>query len=360
MTPIALDRYVYEDIYPAFKAATDEKEKTSRINQSFLNHLATENLVLTAGQPILTADIGSGPCDTLIKYLSGVAGAAGFDVRATDYLAEYADPRHGKAWRNLAAAQAEGRLNLARFSVRAGDSFGGNLLDLVSDAENRPASAHAFRLVFASHVMYHAESLADVTRCIGDIAANLLDYHQGVAILYHIANTTGTFQEFRARYGSRSDRAPNSDTGAVTIDDPPARIAAACREFGLPLYELRFESGVRFGSLSSKEWRIFHDPLAYDHLAQENPTAYEDLKKLYFIVQRAPLEFADDRSETGLASFIARISRVIEENHGILAMAERMQVFCRADALDRLRKTIPQALAHAEAAALTAESEGIT
>ena len=48
---ITLDRYVYEDIYPAFKAATDEKEITAKINRTFLNYLAQRNLVLTGDSP---------------------------------------------------------------------------------------------------------------------------------------------------------------------------------------------------------------------------------------------------------------------------------------------------------------------
>ena len=53
-TKIALDRYVYEDIYPAFKAATDEKEKTARINQAFLNFLTARNVVLTGCEPLMS------------------------------------------------------------------------------------------------------------------------------------------------------------------------------------------------------------------------------------------------------------------------------------------------------------------
>src|SRR5260370_25955064 len=86
---IALDRYVYEDIYPAFKAATDEKEKTARINQAFLNYLGASGVILTGNEPLMTADIGSGPCDTLVKYLTGVDFPAGFEIRATDFIAEY-------------------------------------------------------------------------------------------------------------------------------------------------------------------------------------------------------------------------------------------------------------------------------
>ena len=43
---ITTDSYRYEEIYPSFKAATDEKAKTARINGAFLNNLADARVVL--------------------------------------------------------------------------------------------------------------------------------------------------------------------------------------------------------------------------------------------------------------------------------------------------------------------------
>src|SRR5260370_34377508 len=94
---MTLDRYVYEHSYPAFKAATDEKEITANINRTFLNYLAKRNLILTSDSPVAVADIGCGPCDPLIKYLTGVVFAPGFIVRATDYIPEYADAERGES-----------------------------------------------------------------------------------------------------------------------------------------------------------------------------------------------------------------------------------------------------------------------
>jgi hypothetical protein len=340
----ALDRYVYEDAYPAFKEATDEKQKTASINRAFLNFLVARNLIFTGSKPMITADIGSGPCDTVIIYLIGVDFAGGFDVRATDFIPEYADPIGGTALRNLAAAQTSGALKLVGFSVKAGNAFGGNLLDLLSSSDGRVEARQAFNLVFVSHLLYHAETASDVEMLIADVARNLLA-SEGIAILYHLANTPQTFQEFRARFGSRSGGCSRSDTGAVTIDDPPAQVARACARLGVPLHELRFTTNLRFGPLGNDEWTSFKAPLTYARLAERNPHAYEDLKRLYFVVQRAPVEFATDLSATGLSEFIETIRPVIEANRGVLPLAERMQVFCRADAPARLSETIPQALA---------------
>jgi hypothetical protein len=291
----------------------------------------------------MTADIGSGPCDTVVKYLTGVDFPAGFSIRATDFIAEYADPERGIALRNLAAAQTNGSLKLAGFSVRTGNAFAGNLLDLLSGPHDRVSPRHEFRLVFASHLMYHAETIADVERLIADVAGNLLA-NNGIAILYHIANTPQTFQEYRAWFGSQSGGRSNSDTGAVTIDDPPSQIASACRALGLPLHEIQFLTDLRFGSLTDDEWTSFKDPQTYDQLAERHPTAYEDLKRLYFVVQRAPLEFAGDNSATGLSAFVDRIRPVIEQHGGVLALAEWLQVFCRADAPPEVKTVIPNAL----------------
>jgi hypothetical protein len=344
VTKIALDRYVYEDIYPAFKAASDEKEKTARINRTFLNFLAAKNLILTGCEPLLTADIGSGPCDTLIKYLTGVDFPGGFTIRATDFIPDYTDSARGIALRNLAAAQTSGILNLAGFSVKTGNAFGGNLLDLLSSHDDLIEPRHAFKLVFVSHLLYHAEAVSDVDSMIAYIGENLLA-SDGIVILYHLSNTPRTFQEFRARFGSNSAGCSRSDTGAVTIDDPPTEIARACRPPGLPLYDLRFTTELRFGPLGHDEWTSFKAPETYEALAGRNPEGYEDLKKLYFVVQRPPLQFANDFSATGLSEFIDEIRPVIEANRRVLPLAERMQVFCRSDVPARLNETIPEALA---------------
>lgn len=111
------------------------------------------------------------------------------------------------------------------------------------------------------------------------------------------------------------------------------------------MYELRFTTDLRFGSLGNDEWTSFMAPLTYEALAAHNPEAFEDLKKLYFVVQRAPLEFASDLSKSGLLEFVNEIRPVIEKNRGILPLAERMQVFCRTDATNALRESIPEALA---------------
>jgi hypothetical protein len=342
---IELDRYVYEDIYPAFKAATDEKEKTARINCAFLNSLAAKNTVLVGDEPLLVADLGSGPCDTLVKYLAGVPFSAGFDVRATDFLAEYAGPG-GLAERNLAVARNNGTLKLAGFSAKSGNAFGGNLLDLLSSPGERAYPRGAFRLAFASHLVYHAGNPDDVERLITDLAVNVLA-KDGIAVLYHLANTPQTFQEYRARFGSQAGGNARSDTGAVTIDDPPAQIQHSCARLRVPLYELEFSADLKFGPLGNHEWHSFKSPAAYERIAEDNPGAYEDLKRLYFVVQRAPLEFAADKSETGLHSFIDAIHPVIERHRGVLPLAERMQVFSRADAPHPLSTAIPPALAAA-------------
>jgi hypothetical protein len=97
--------------------------------------------------------------------------------------------------------------------------------------------------------------------------------------------------------------------------------------------------------LGDIEWQAFKNPHAYDALADANPAAYEDLKRLYFVIQRAPLEFAADHSATGLAIFIDEIRRVIESNHGVLPSSEQLQVFTRADAPAALGEVLPAAVA---------------
>ena len=200
---IRLDRYVYEDIYPAFKAATDEKEICADMVHAFLNDLARHQLLLKGDAPAVVADIGSGPCDTLVKYLTGVSCPPGFIVRATDYLDKYANEERGEALHTLAAAQARNIIKLKSFGARAGDAFGGNILGLLSGHQGGPELRHAFRIVFVSHLIYHANSPSSVQRLLAEIANDLLN-RDGICILFHGANTPGTFQDLRARFGSEA------------------------------------------------------------------------------------------------------------------------------------------------------------
>jgi hypothetical protein len=339
---ITIERYCYEEIYPAYKAATDEKEKTARINAAFLNKLASAGVVLTGTEPILVADIGSGPCDTLVKYLSGVKFDPGFKVRATDYSSAYADARIGEALTTLAAAQSAGTFKLIDFSARAGDSFAGHVLGLLG-SEKSPARPREFRIVFASHVLYHCETPGSAERLIDDVTQNVLA-DDGVCVLYHLAKAPLSFQDFRARYGSNSAAVACSNTPAVAIDDPPAKVAEVCAARGIPWLRMDFPAELRFAKPDSDVWSYFRDPRKYADLCKFNPVAAEDLKRLLFVAQRAPVEFAADNSPTGLDAYLDEIGGVLNGSDGILKCAEAMQVLYRPNAPADFGKSINAAL----------------
>jgi hypothetical protein len=327
---ITIDTYRYEEIYPSFKAATDEKEKTARINAAFLNRLADDGVVLKGNDPIAIADIGSGPCDTLVKYLTGVKFDSGFKVRATDYSIEYTDELNGEALATLAAAKSAGTLKLVEFSARAGDSFAGHLLDLLGSQASR-ARPHEFRIVFASHVLYHCETPGSTERLIEDVSQNVLA-DDGICILYHLAKLPLSFQDFRARYGSNSAAAAHSNTPAVAIDDPPAKVTQVCAARGIPCLRKDFTADLRFAIPDEKIWNYFRDPQRYEELCKLHPAAAEDLKRLMFVTQRAPNEFAADKSPTGLSAYLDEVGDVLKRNGGILKLAESMQVIYRPEA----------------------------
>ena len=339
---ITIDTYRYEEIYPSFKAATDEKEKTARINAAFLNRLAAAKLVLSGSDPISIADIGSGPCDTLVKYLTGVKFDAGFKVRATDYSSEYTDQRSGEALTTLAAAKAAGTFKLVDFSAHAGDSFAGHLLQLLG-SHNASARPREFQVVFASHVLYHCETPGSAERLIDDVTKNVLA-DEGICILYHLAKVPLCFQDFRARYGSNSAAAAHSNTPAVVIDDPPGKVAEVCAAQGVPCLRMDFTADLRFAIPDEKIWNYFRAPEKYAELCKNNPAAAEDLKRLMFITQRAPIEFAADRSPTGLNVYLDEIGDVLKRNAGILKLAESMQVIYRPGAPADFGKRIGAAL----------------
>lgn len=340
---ITIEEYRYEEIYPAFKAGTDEKEVTARLNRAFLNHLGDADAVVTGGEPIDVADIGCGPCDTLIKYLTGVRFEPGFRVCATDYNVAYADEHRGEVLKNLGEAKSGNALKLVDFSVRAGDAFEGRLRDLlrVSAAPDRRGP---FRIVFISHMLYHCGNQGEVQRLIEDVADNLLS-DNGICILYHLARTPKTFQDFRARYGSNSALVAHSNTPAVAIDDPPTTIAQICATRGIPCASLDFSANLHFGALDDRDWADFGRPAEYAQLCARKPGAAEDLRRLMFVSQRAPIEFASDRSATGLEAFLTEIRSVLEHGNGVLKLAEKMQVIHRTDASAKIGDAVASALA---------------
>ncbi|MGH8013906.1 MAG: hypothetical protein ACREQ4_15570 [Candidatus Binataceae bacterium] len=340
---ITLDEYRYAEIYPSFKAGTDEKVLTAGINHRFLRQLGNQGIMLVGNQPIRVADIGGGPCDTLVKYLSGLDFAPGFIVRATDFNREYADPVHGAAAKTLNAAKAAGTIPLIDFAVQPGDAFAGNLGQLLC-VHDEPATA-PFRLVYASHLLYHAAAVADCNRLLADIIGNIMAA-DGVCVLYHIANTHQTFQDFRDRYGRKPANGV-SDTPAVTISDPTEAIAICCAKLGVPLAAIDFPARLRFSSLRDEEWEAFKGPEKYDAIRRHNAEAYEDLKRLFFVVQRAPREFAADKSQAGLQAFIDEIRSVIAHNRGYLPLAEKMQVMWHPEASADFSRKIDAALTYA-------------
>ena len=64
---ITLAEYPYEEIYPSFKAGTDEKEITADLNRRFIRGLMQRRPV--GNLPLKVGDIGCSPCDTILMYL---------------------------------------------------------------------------------------------------------------------------------------------------------------------------------------------------------------------------------------------------------------------------------------------------
>jgi hypothetical protein len=342
---IDIAEYRYEEIYPSFKAGTDEKELTGALNGRLLRGLLRRGLI--PARPLKVADIGSGPCDTILKYLAGLNYAPGFRIRATDFSIEYAHPEHGKAVATLAQAQRDAGVKIVDFAVKPGDGFAGRLLDLLS-ASAETDERQSFDLVFASHMLYHAGGQRPIEVMLNDVVTNLLN-DLGILVLYHAAPVPGTFNYFRSRFGRHSAVLERSDTPAVNVDDAVADVAACCTKDQFPYLEMAFSARLALPGLTDYHWRQFRLPERYAQLQADDPAAAENLKRLLFVTQRAPLEFAADHSASGLDAYLTEVRAVIETEHGYLPLAERLQVVCRPDAPPRLLTGLREALAEARA-----------
>ena len=65
---ITLAEYRYEEIYPSFKAGTDEKEITADLNRRFIRGLMQRRPV--GNLPLKVADIGCGPGIPILIFCS--------------------------------------------------------------------------------------------------------------------------------------------------------------------------------------------------------------------------------------------------------------------------------------------------
>jgi hypothetical protein len=166
----------------------------------------------------------------------------------------------------------------------------------------------------------------------------------GICMLYHLAKVPLSFQDFRARYGSNSAAAAHSNTPAVAIDDPPAKVTEVCTARGIPCLRKDFTADLRFAIPDEKIWSYFRDPQRYEELGKLHPAAAEDLKRLMFVTQGAPNEFAADSSPTGLSAYLDEVGNVLKRNGGILKLAESMQVIYRPSASADFVKRIGVAL----------------
>ena len=341
---LTIGEYRYEEIYPSFKAQTDEKHLTGAINGALLRSLIARGLIGASGGPLTVADLGCGPCDTILMYLADAHYAPGYRIRATDFNAEYA-ASGGKAAIALGEAQRKGAIRIVDFAVAQGDSFAGNLLPLVSAGGGEARGS--FDLVFASHMLYHCASVPALQAMVGDVVSNLLK-NEGIFLLYHAVALPGTFVYLRAKFGRHGERLEGSDTPAPNVGDPVVSVAEYCAAGAIPCLELNFTARMHMPGLTAAHWQNFRDPRQYARLVREEPEAAENLKRLMFVTQRAPLEFAADRSSLGLDAYLAQARAIIEANGGEMPLAERLQVVCRpgrtAAFIDGLRAALDGAV----------------
>lgn len=79
---------------------------------------------------------------------------------------------------------------------------------------------------------------------------------------------------------------------------------------------MNFTADLSFAIPDAKVCNYFRDPKSYAELCTLYPEAAEDLKRLMFVAQRAPNEFAADKSRTGLSAYLGEIGEVLKRNVG--------------------------------------------
>lgn len=303
LDPFRIDTYIYAEHYEYFKGATDEKICAAMITEALADQLRDQRLMSHPSQrSIPVVDIGSGPADNIQMYLKGVGHPGGFELCVIDQNPAYTGPK-GVAHSNLRKAR---NLLAGAPSVIHADAFDGKL---ITHLQTPP---HYFSLAFLSHLLYHADTIS-LRIMLLDVSKNVLT-PEGVGILFHLETRQESFQYFRRKYGRRpmaSDKAQRSDTPAVEIGNPPEAVEHICNQLNIPCYTCSYINRYYFGPMEQSYWKMFQHPEKYCEITDQ--TARENLHKLYFIVQRAPLEFAaDQREESGLSAFLEEVRNVLE------------------------------------------------
>lgn len=373
--------YLYDEgYYDSFKARTNEKILTGMIQGLFNSALERRGLVFHSKESRIF-DMGSGPCDTsLLHYLSSGFQSKKITVLATDENAQYVggwDLATGKhtpylesdAYGNFQIAQRELRARGIELDFRSSqaDAFNGRSIANVS--VNDDISPNSFDLAFLSHLFYHVapkDGLSSEQRldlALSDVTQNVLK-NDGVAVAYHVARGEAgddySFQFFRDTFGSKSGGAAHhSNTDAMDTKDPATQIEKSCARQGITCRTLKFDTKLRFsealfdgfGKIKGEVREIFKNPVRY-HELPDSSALYEDLKSLYFIVQRAAHELARDQSGTGLETFMEEALSAIQhtsDGHGhYLVTHEKMQLLTNPERSTEMQENADSTLREVE------------
>jgi hypothetical protein len=332
------NEYKYIEHYDHFKRDTDEKLCAAMVAKILADKLRENGLVYhMPKQPIAVVDIGSGPADSIQLYLKGANHPGGFEIHVIDQNREYTGP-DGAAHKSLRNARD---LIIGDLNVVNGNAFDGNL---TKNLKTRP---HYFPLAFLSHVLYHTDR-EHLSTLLQDVSNNVLT-KEGIGILFHLEGKQDSFQYFRHKYGRKYTQTAgvaSSDTPAMEVDNPSEAVEEACKQLNIPCHTSHYTNRYYFMPMEDRYWEMFKHPERYSEIT--NKAARNNLHKLYFIVQRAPTEFATDHcGESGLSAFIGEVRKVIANVPGkcaqggsFMELAETVQLIGSAQADDETREKL--------------------
>lgn len=296
------DKYIYVEHYEYYKRDCNEKICAALVAQNVGEKLRDYGLGYQTPQQVFpVVDIGSGPADSIIMYLDALKHWGRFDLHVIDQNPAYTGP-HGAAHQNLSTARA---LLAGEPNVVHANAFDGNLI------RHLRTKANIFHLAFLSHVLYHTD-MEHLRLLLQDVSKYVL-IMEGVGILFHLEAKQDTFQYFRRKYGKQQTvvgSLASGDTPMMDIDNPPEAVERVCHHLNIPCYTSSYTNHYYFAPMEDIYWELFKFPERYSEITDK--AARDNLHKLYFIVQRAPTEFATDaRDETRLDTFLEEVRNVL-------------------------------------------------
>ncbi|EDV24382.1 uncharacterized protein TRIADDRAFT_56139 [Trichoplax adhaerens] len=335
-----IKEFNYDQSYSAFERQSNDSQLTSHGLETFLKALRQRSIIFNGNQPVKVSEIACGPAVRTVNYFKNMDFSPGFDIRATDFnekftgkngfdydsstcseekLAAVVDDSSneevGLIVKTFFDAIKNRVLPLKSFSVKRGNAFDDNLLELLAkNGLSIETERNTFSLVIASHCLYYVlnEKVPEVSfqKFFNSLTSDLLAKN-GIAILCHSMLKPKSHIALETKYDFHKIKnvCPTPEEyQKYSID---AVIERHCQINDLPYYKMEVNTSVCYTDAFFNQQDIFKDIHRYNELDDD---ALDNLLRLLFIARRSAMDLYQDQSCFGLNSLVDEVVSIAKED----------------------------------------------